>query len=249
MLALSGLTDGFHSEVAGTINAVGASSWVMSPSAHGRFTVFAAFPESAEAAVAREPGVQRASAVLFAPEQVVLTSGSSKPLNVNLMGVQRGGLGDPQVVVGHGFSGSGEAVVDSRLKAPVGSTLEVGGHGYQVVGMVDGRTMDGGNPIVFMPLAAVQQAVTGGRPPITAVAVDGTPTNAPPGLVVLAPSRVVSATVAALGARSPPSTARGRSCGSWRRQSSPPCCTLLPWSGNATSPCSRHWDPRHGLSS
>ncbi len=198
-LALSGLTDGVHSEVAGSINAVGASSWVMSPSAHGRFTAFAAFPESAEAAVAREPGVHRASAVLFAPEQVVLTSGSSKPLTVNLMGVRPGGLGDPQVVAGHGFSGPDQAVVDSRLKVPVGSTLEVGGHGYQVVGVVDGRTMDGGIPIVFMPLAAVQQAVTGGRPLITAVAVDGTPANAPPGLVVLAPSTVVSATVAALG--------------------------------------------------
>ena len=32
-LGLSGLADGFHAEVAATVNAVGASSWVMAPSA------------------------------------------------------------------------------------------------------------------------------------------------------------------------------------------------------------------------
>jgi putative ABC transport system permease protein len=198
-LALSGLTDGFYAEVAGSIDAVGASSWVMSPSAHGRFTAFAAFPATAESAVAHEPGVHRASAVLFTPEQVVLVSGSPGPQTVNLMGVQPGGLGDPQVVAGHGFTGPDQAVVDSEVKAHVGSELELGGHGYEVVGVVDGRSMDGGIPLVYMPLAAVQQAVTGGKPLITAVATDGTPASAPPGLVVLTPSTVVSETVGALG--------------------------------------------------
>ncbi len=198
-LALSGLTDGFHAEAAGSIDGVGASSWVMSPSAHGRFTAFAAFPASAEGALAREPGVHRASAVLFSPEQVVIVSGTTDPQTVNLMGVQPGGLGDPQVVSGHGFTGPDQAVVDSAVKASLGSVLELGGHGYEVVGVVEGRSMDGGIPIVYMPLAAVQQAVTGGKPLITAVAVDGTLTSSPPGLVVLAPSTVVSDTVGALG--------------------------------------------------
>ena len=98
-----------------------------------------------------------------------------------------------------GFTGPDQAVVDSKVKAPVGSVLEVGGHGYEVVGVVDGRSMDGGIPVVYMPLAAVQEAVTGGRPLITAVAVDGTPASASAGLEVLAPSTVVSDTVGALG--------------------------------------------------
>ena len=37
-LALSGLADGFHAEVAEAVDAVGATSWVMSSSAHGRVT-------------------------------------------------------------------------------------------------------------------------------------------------------------------------------------------------------------------
>ncbi len=198
-LGMSGLADGFHAEVASTVDAVGATSWVMAPAAQGRLTAFAAFPASNVAAVAREPGVRRASPVLFAPEQVVLGAGSTVPQTVNLMGVQPGGLGAPQVVAGHGLSGPGQAVVDSKVHAPVGSLLTLGGHPYQVVGVVDDRTMDGGIPIVYMPVATVQRAVTGGRPLITAVATSGTPTTAPAGLVVLAPSAVVTDTVSALG--------------------------------------------------
>ncbi len=198
-LALSGLADGFHAEVASTVDGVGATSWVMAPSAQGRLTAFAAFPAADVSAVAREPGVRRASPVLFAPEQVVLVAGSTAPLTVNLMGVQPGGLGDPQVVSGHGLSGPDQAVVDSEVHAPVGSVLHLGGRPYDVVGVGDDRTRDGGIPIVYMPLATVQRAVTGGRPLITAVPTEGTPANVPAGLVVLAPASVVTDTVGALG--------------------------------------------------
>jgi len=185
--------------VASTVDGVGATSWVMAPSAHGRLTAFAAFPAADVGAVAREPGVRRASPVLFAPEQVVLVGGSTVPLTVNLMGVQPGGVGDPQVVSGHGLSGPDQAVVDSKVDAPIGSVLHLGGHPYDVVGVVDDRTMDGGIPIVYMPLSTVQRAVTGGRPLITAIPTEGTPANVPSGLVVLAPASVVTDTVGALG--------------------------------------------------
>ena len=198
-LGLSGLADGFHAEVASTVDAVGATSWVMAPAAQGRLTAFAAFPAADVGAVARAPGVQRASAVLLAPGQVVLVAGSKMPQTVILMGVRTGGVGDPQVVAGHDLSGPGQAVVDSEVHAAVGSVLRVGGHPFSVVGVVDDRTMNGGTPIVYMPLANVQRAVIGGRPLITAVATAGTPASAPAGLVVLAPSAVVTDTVSALG--------------------------------------------------
>ena len=196
-LALSGLADGFHAEVADTIDAVGATSWVMAGAAQGRVTAFAAFSAADQRAVADEPGVHRASAVLFAPAQVVLVSGSTQPQTVNLFGVQRNGLGDPQVVSGHPLAGADQVVVDSKV-APLGSVLLLGGHRYDVVGTVDNRTMTGGVPLVYMTLPAVQQAVTGGRPLITAVATTGTPAVVPAGLVVLSPSTVVTDTVAQL---------------------------------------------------
>jgi hypothetical protein len=114
-LALSGLADGFHAEVAETVDSVGATSWVMSGAAHGRLTAFAAFSAADQRAVADEPGVHRVSAVLFAPAQVVLVSGSIQPQTVNLFGIQRNGLGDPQVTSGHPLAGADQVVVDSKV--------------------------------------------------------------------------------------------------------------------------------------
>jgi putative ABC transport system permease protein len=197
-LALSGLADGFHAEVAESIDAFGASSWVLSSGAQGRVTAFAAFPAADAPAVAHAPGVHRASPVLFAPAQVVMVAGVALSQTVNVVGVQPGGLGDPPVVSGHGLTGADQAVVDSKLGAPVGSALYLGGHGIHVVGTVDNRTLTGGVPLVYMPLATVQKVVTGGKPLITAVVVSGTPANVPAGLVVLSPSSVVADTVGQL---------------------------------------------------
>ena len=196
-LALSGLADGFYSEVADTVDAVGATSWVMSGAAHGRLTGFAAFPAADQRAVADEPGVRRASAVLFAPSTAALVSGSTRPLTVNLFGVQPNGLGDPQVASGHPLTGPDQVVVDSKV-GPVGSVLTIGGHRFDVVGTVDHRTMTGGVPLVYMTLPAAQRAVTGGKPLITAIATAGIPAAVPAGLVVLSPSTVVTATVSQL---------------------------------------------------
>jgi putative ABC transport system permease protein len=196
-LALSGLADGFHAEVAESIDAVGATSWVMSEAAQGRVTAFAAFSAADQQVVAHEPGVRKASAILFAPAQVARMAGSHQPISVHLFGVQRHGLGDPQVASGHALAGANQVVVDSKV-APLGSVLVIGGHRYDVVGTVDNRTLTGGVPLVYMTLAAAQQAVVGGRPLITGLATIGTPAAAPAGLVVLSPPTVVTDTVGQL---------------------------------------------------
>jgi putative ABC transport system permease protein len=196
-LALSGLADGFHAEVAESIDAVGATSWVMSEAAQGRVTAFAAFSAADQRVVAHEPGVRKASAILFAPAQVARLAGSQQPISVHLFGVQRGGLGDPQVTSGQALAGGNQVVVDSKV-APLGSVLIIGGHRYDVVGTVDNRTLTGGVPLVYMTLAAAQQAVVGGRPLITGLATIGTPSAVPAGLVVLSPPTVVTDTVGQL---------------------------------------------------
>jgi putative ABC transport system permease protein len=197
-LAVTGLADGFHSEIEGFVDSVGASSWVMSKAAEGRVTPFAAFPVSDVAAIAREPGVQKASPFIFAGSQVVRTSGSSSPQTVNLVGVPPTGLGAPHVVSGHGITGPGQVVVDSKVTTTLGSTIESGGHDFTVVGLVDDATMLGGTPIVYMTVSAVDQVVVGGKPLVTAVTVQGTPAHVPAGLVVLAPSTVVTSTMSQL---------------------------------------------------
>ena len=197
-LALSGLADGFYSEVDNTVDAVGATTWVMSGAAHGRLTAFAAFAASEQHAVADEQGVRRASAVLFVPSTVAIASGSTHPFSVNLFGIQPNGLGDPKVVAsGHTLAGPDQLVVDSKV-GPVGSVLTIGGHRFDVVGTVDNRTMTGGVPLVYMTLSAAQQVVAGGKPLITAIATTGTPAAVPAGLVVLSPPTVVTDTVSQL---------------------------------------------------
>jgi putative ABC transport system permease protein len=199
-LSLSGLADGFHAEAEGAIDSIGASSFVMASGAHGRFTAFAAFPESVASSVAAEPGVRRASPILFAPGQVLLLPSTSAAQTVNLVGVRPGGLGDPAVSSGHQLDGTNQAVVDSKLAAPLGTVLHVGGHAVRVVGTVDGRTLTGGVPLVYVPLPVVQHVVTGGKPLITAIATTGTPTHVPAGFVVLSPATVVTDTVGQLRA-------------------------------------------------
>ena len=198
-LALSGLADGFRAETAATVDGVGATSWVLSRAAHGSVTAFGAFPQSDVATVAAEPGVHRSSPILFAAGQAVVRSGTTAPTWVDIVGVQPGGLGDPAVVAGHRISGPDQIVVDSKLQGVPGGTLSLGHHGYAVVGIVDDRTMLGGTPLVYMPLASAQRLVTGGRPLVTAIATSGTPTMAPPGLVVLSPASVITYSTSELG--------------------------------------------------
>jgi putative ABC transport system permease protein len=197
-LAITGLADGFHSEIESFVDSVGASSWVMSKAAHGRVTPFAAFPASDVAAIAQQPGVREASPFVFAASQVVRVNGSAAPLTVNLVGVAPTGLGAPHVVSGHGISGPGQVVVDSKVSTQPGGTVVAGSRAFTVVGVVDGATMLGGVPLVYMPPSSVDQIVAGGKPLVTAVAVLGTPGHVPPGLVVLAPSTVVTDTLSQL---------------------------------------------------
>jgi putative ABC transport system permease protein len=194
-LALSGMADGFHAEVVSVVDGFGASSWVMSKSAEGRVTSFAAFPESDIAAVQRGHGVQRTAPILLVPGQAVRVSGKSTLQPINLVGVVPGHLGDPGATTGHGLVGGDQVVADAKLGAPVGSTVIVGGHPYSVVGTVQGMTLQGGIPMVYAPLATAQRAVVGGKPLITAVLVTGTPSHLPTGLVALSPSTVITDTV------------------------------------------------------
>jgi putative ABC transport system permease protein len=197
-LALSGLAEGFHAEAEGAVDSLGATSLVMAGAAHGRLTAFAAFPEPIAASVAAEPGVHRVSPILFVPGQVVQVAGNPAAQTVNLVGVEPRGLGEPAVASGHPLDGTNQAVVDTKLRTPLGSSLRIGGQSVRVVGTVEGRTLTGGVPLVYMSLAVVQQVVTGGKPLITAVATTGTPARVPRGFVALTPATVVTDTVGQL---------------------------------------------------
>jgi putative ABC transport system permease protein len=108
------------------------------------------------------------------------------------------GLGAPHVVSGHGISGPNQVVVDSKVTTQLGSTVAAGSRAFTVVGVVNGATMLGGIPLVYMTVPSVDQIMAGGRALVTAVLVRGTPAHVPAGLVVLAPSTVVTNTMSQL---------------------------------------------------
>ena len=90
--------------------------------------------------------------------------------------------------------------MDTRLKAPVGSTITLGGRQLNVVGMVTNRTLLGGAPLIYLPLSTAQNIALVGQPLVTAVLVVGTPAHVRSGLEVLTPQMVVTASVGQLKA-------------------------------------------------
>jgi putative ABC transport system permease protein len=193
-LSLSGLADGFYSEVQNTIGSFGANNWVMSKTAAARFTAFSAFPESQAQAVAGQPGVRAASPLLVVPGEAVQVPGKSGLSTVVLVGVEPGSFAAPAVATGRRLSGGNDVVVDSVLKVPVGGTLIIGNRPYRVVGTVHDRTLTGGAALVYMPLTTAQRAITGGQALVTAVALMGTPASVPAGLTVVSTPAVTAAT-------------------------------------------------------
>ena len=195
---LAGLAHGFRTEVNDTVGGVGADRWVLSEKALGRITSFATFDAAAVQEVASTSGVTGADGVAVLSGEVMRVG--SRMVTVNVIGVTVGGLGAPAVRSGQPLSGSGQLVVDTGTSVATNTEVQFGSRDFRVVGTVGDRTLNGGSPVVYMPLADAQATMLGGRPLVTAVVTRGIPDRAPAGLVSLSPSRVEDATVDSLSA-------------------------------------------------
>ncbi len=193
---LSGLADGFQSEIKATVGAVGADRWLLSQQSNGRITSVATFDQAAVAKVAANPGVRRASGIVFVPLEVVHAGG--REVTVNVMGVEPEGLGLPRVAAGHTVRGRGEIVVDERAGIAVGGTVRLGSITLHVVGRVSDRTLAAGIPMTYMTLADAQAALFAGRPIVTEVVTSGVPQAVPTGLESLSPAQVERQTLETL---------------------------------------------------
>lgn len=193
---LSGLADGFRSEIRATVGGVGADRWVLSAESHGRITAVATFDESAVARLAQSPGVTRADGIALLPQEVLRVG--HRLVTVNVMGVSTDGLGLPRARAGKTLAGNGEIVLDRRAGVAVGTMVQIGATPLRVVGTVRDRTLSAGIPMAYMTLSDVQSALLGGRPVVTAVVTTGVPRSVPPGLTVLTNARIERETLATL---------------------------------------------------
>jgi putative ABC transport system permease protein len=193
---LAGLADGFRSELHDTVGAIGADRWVLSEKAHGRITSVSTFDAAEVQAVAAERGVRQASGLAVLPQEVMRSG--SRLVTVNVLGVETGGLGVPDVHDGRTLGGAGQVVLDSRTGVSRGSVVQFGNTAFRVVGTVSDRTLNGGTPVAYMTLDDAQATLLGGRPIVTAIVTRGVPASVPSGLVSLTPARVESQTLDSL---------------------------------------------------
>jgi putative ABC transport system permease protein len=197
-LLMSGMAAGFSVEINQTVAAMGAQSWVLAAGSVGRIAAMTPIPESAVSAISHTAGVRRADPVIVVPQtaQVGATAHS-----MNLIGYRLGGLGGPdEPITGSALTGSGQAVVDARLKIGVGHTFNVSGHVFRVVGVVNNRTLLGGIPNVYVSLADAQDVVFTGHALIGAVLTTGRPTAVPHRYGIYTNSEIERASLAQMAA-------------------------------------------------
>jgi putative ABC transport system permease protein len=194
-LLLSGMAAGFSVEINQTVQAMGAQSWVLAAGSVGRIAALSPIPASAVSAVAHAPGVRLADPVIVVPQAAQI--GGRPAESVNLIGYRPGGLGGPDgPIMGRGLAGSGQAVVDARMKLGVGQMFEVSGHSFRVVGVVANRTLLGGVPNAYVTVADAQEVVFGGRALIDGVLTVGVPTTVPVGYAVYTNAQIEKASLA-----------------------------------------------------
>jgi putative ABC transport system permease protein len=188
-LLMTGLAGSFRAEAHRTIEGTGADAWVVREGVSGPFTGLSALPESAVDAVRSLPGVRRADPMVVV-HQAIRVRGSDGSRDVNLFGVEAGGLGIPALAAGHEPARSGEAVINDNASVGLGEHFGLDGRPFRVVGLVHGQTLSAGSPNVYVPLADVQGIAFAGQRAIMAVLVTGSPHVVPEGMSVRTPHAI-----------------------------------------------------------
>jgi putative ABC transport system permease protein len=176
-LVLSGVSHGFDVETDRTMAKFGSDGWIVRDGAAGPFIGQAPLPGSTVKAVRSETGITDANAVVFSRKTVGLGS----PTEVNLFGVERGGVAVPRVDHGRAPRKPGEIVVSTTLHYGIGDKILLSGKPFRVVGTISNSTVVAGVPNVLVALTDAQTVAFVGQPIISAVAVKGTPRAVPPG--------------------------------------------------------------------
>ena len=176
LFVMTGLVEQFNREPFDTVEALGASAWILPEGVSGPFTASSTMPAST---------VDEVTADATAPVVTArssLTTGSVTD-EVVLIGHAPGGLGSPETIEGRSATASGEATLDESLDIAVGSTIDVGGKDFVVVGTTQDTTLLAGIPVVFTTLGDAQDLVFRNRDVISAVLVDGEMSAVPSGFV------------------------------------------------------------------
>ena len=116
-----------------------------------------------------------------------------------MIGTVPGGVGSPTVDEGRAPRTAGEVAVGDRLGKDIGDRFRMGAQDLKVVGIVDGISLFGGMPNVWLTMDDVQALTFGGAPLYTVVAIRGHPSETPEGLKVASVSETTTDLLQSLG--------------------------------------------------
>lgn len=194
-LLLAGLSAAFDNEVDRTLTTTGADEWAISAGATGPFNSSAVLPSGALAAVRGVPGVRAADPFVA----IGATIPGDTPKHVMMIGTVPGGVGSPKVDDGRAPRTAGEVAVGDRLGLDIGDRFRMGNRKLRVVGTIDGSSLFGGMPNVWLTMDDVQALTFAGAPLYTAVAIRGHATNAPAGIKIATVSSTTTDLLQSLG--------------------------------------------------
>lgn len=172
-LVMTGLSDAFPVEWERTIQALGAKSFVTPAQLSGPFSGASPF-EGDRLPAGVDP-------MAFAVQTATL----DEPITVAMLGLVPGSASVPEIESGRGFENAGEAIVSTRSPFGIGDTIMVSSHELRVVGTLGDLSVNGGMPVVVVPLGDAQEILYRGLPLVGAgiIRSDERPT-APDGLQV-----------------------------------------------------------------
>ena len=175
-LLMSGLAASFTLETDRALESIGADVWVVQEGASGPFTAFSPIPATDAERVAAVDGITAADPIIYVHQTI-----GDDPEDINLFGVVRGGIAEPEVTDGRALDGPGEAIVDRELGLDIGETFTMGGREWEVVGETKNTTINGGIPTVFIGIDDAQELLRLG-PIASAIVATGEPTGSVDGL-------------------------------------------------------------------
>lgn len=178
LFVMTGLVEQFHREPFDTVEAFGATAWVLPEGVTGPFTASSTMPT----ATVDDVRADQVAPVVTARSSI--TAGEFTD-EVILAGHQPGGLGSPDTIAGRAAETSGEIALDETLDIDLNSRVNVAGTDFTVVGTTRDTTLLAGVPLVFMTTQDAQDLVFRSRDVISAVLTTGEVTSLPDGTVAL----------------------------------------------------------------
>ena len=138
-LLLSGVSQGFRTEVRDTVGSARADAWGLAAGVESPFS--SAVSAAKVPAIARAAGARSARAFVFAQDGARMPDGERQ--NVAIVGLPGG-------------APRGSAVADEHVLAKAGQTVLVGGRPLTIDHLVSGATVFGGQPVLYVDLPTAQ---------------------------------------------------------------------------------------------